>query len=54
MAAYTEALKAITQKEDEKDMHTHFGDYIAARTRAMTQERATEVHGKIIAILNEY
>ena len=51
MEAYTKALKSIAEKEDPKDVHSTFGEYVAARTREMSTEKAKAVHMKIMTIL---
>ncbi len=53
LEAYTNALKAITEKEEPRDMHTAFGEYVAARTRPMDLDKAKAIHFKIMNILNE-
>ncbi len=53
LEVYTNALKSIAEADAPKDVHSSFGDYVAARTREMDPAKAKAVQFKIMSILME-
>ena len=53
LEAYTSALKSIAETDAPRDVHTTFGEYVAARTREMDPTKVKAVQLKIMTILLE-